>query len=249
MTIGLIAAMTDESAALLRHIQNWKRVALGPLSGYRFDLPGQTSVLVTSGMGVRRAGKAARALIESYNTQALISFGIAGAVEPDLEIGDVIAAESYCQLEAGALSPRMALASLPDAAKEAIHQALTERGARLLAGVAITTGGAQFPNYAGMLEHPILEMETAGIARVAAQNQIPLFSLRAISDGPRAPIPFDLGEIMDADANLKIGRMARAVVRNPKALLQSGRVIRNARLAAENAAVTLIAALSRLSIG
>ena len=56
--------------------------------------------------------------------------------------------------------------------------------------------------------HPILEMETAGIAQVAAENGIPLLSIRAISDGPRAPIPFNLGEMMDEDANLRAGRTA-----------------------------------------
>jgi hypothetical protein len=54
-TIGLIAAMAQESDALPRRIKRWKRVAVGSLSGKRFELSGQTCLLVTSGMGARRA--------------------------------------------------------------------------------------------------------------------------------------------------------------------------------------------------
>jgi len=43
-------------------------------------------------------------------------------------------------------------------------------------------------------------METAGIAGVAVEFNTLLLSLRALSDGPGAPIPFDLGKVMDENA-------------------------------------------------
>jgi nucleoside phosphorylase len=246
-TVGLIAAMASESNALLRHIKNWKQVAVGPYRGHRFELAGWTCILVTSGMGIRRAAEGTRTLVAECDPQMLISFGIAGAVEPDLEIGDVVAAESCCQLDAGVPGPRLPLASLTEVARESAVRALAERGVRLFIGTAITTGGAQVSGqtpYA--LSHPILEMETAGIAQVAAEKKIPLISLRAISDGPRAPIPFDLGEVMDADANLSPGKLLKALIHNPTLLLQASRMNRNSRIAADNAAVALVAALNTI---
>jgi nucleoside phosphorylase len=243
-TIGLIAAMKEESDALLRRVKKPERTMLGPFRGFRFELAGRKCILVTSGMGVRRAAEATRALVAECHPQRLISFGIAGAVEPDLEIGDVVAAESFCRLEAGVISQPFPLASLPVAAREAAVRALEEPGARLFTGTAITTGGSQVSSQTtGTLNHPILEMETAGIAQVAIENNIPLLALRAISDGPRAPIPFDLGEVMDADANMKIGKLMQAVIRNPKIILQSGQMMQNNRLAEENAAAAVIAVL------
>jgi hypothetical protein len=97
----------------------------------------------------------------------------------------------------------------------------------------------------GEMRHPVLEMETAGIATVAAEKGIPLLSLRAISDGPCAPIPFDLGEMMDEDANLQAGRLLKAIVRNPRIVFQSRRLMRNSKIAADNAAAALSAALSQ----
>jgi adenosylhomocysteine nucleosidase len=246
-TIGLLAAMTQESDALLRRVTGWKRIPLGSLRACRFEHAGRVCILVTTGMGVRRAAEATRLLATEYKPRLLVSFGIAGAVEVDLEIGDVVAAEACCEPEAGAPGPLRPLGLWPPAALEAIAQALAARQARLFRGVAVTTRGAQATQgQLGGLTHPILEMETAGIARMAAEKGIPLLSLRAISDGPRAPIPFDLGDIMDDDANLQIGKLLKAVARRPGTLLQVGQLRRSTSLAAENAAIALAAALGHL---
>ncbi len=257
-TIGLIAAMSQESAALLRCVRRWQRIAIGALRGNCFELSGKTCLLVTSGMGTRRASIAARNLVEKSTPkstplsppQLLISFGIAGAVEPELEIGDVVLAQAVCKMDRGVPGPLSPLASWPDAAREAVAQALAKRGAQLYVGTAVTTGGSQVTaSQLGELTHPILEMETAGIAQVAAEAGIPLLSLRAISDGPCAPIPFDLGEMMDEDANLRVGRLLGAIVHNPRIISQSRRMMQNNRLAVDNAAIALVASLSQVTFG
>lgn len=245
-TIGLIAATRQESNAVLRYIKHWDRFAAGSSGGKRFALAGRTCLLVTSGMGVRRAGQAARDLIEKHAARTLVSFGIAGAVETDLRIGDVIAVEIVCRLEQGIPGPRLPLAAWPEIAREAAAQALSRRGVRLLPGTAVTTGGAQVINYQpGELMHPILEMETAAIAQVAVEHGVPLFSLRAISDCPSEPIPFDLGEIMDDNANPRAGRLLKAISRHPGVILKFGRFGRNTRIAASSVAIALLAALSQ----
>jgi hypothetical protein len=88
-------------------------------------------------------------------------------------------------------------------------------------------------------------METAGIAGAAAEREIPLLSLRAISDGPRAPIPFDLEKMLDEQDNLRTGEILKTIFGHPQilpALLRNGR---NSRKAADNAALALVAALSQ----
>jgi len=84
------AAMEQESQALRRLMQGWKRIQVGKYRGFQLELSDQTWVLVTSGMGLRRAREAAQTLVEAVSPQMLVSFGIAGAVETTLNIGDVI---------------------------------------------------------------------------------------------------------------------------------------------------------------
>jgi len=98
-----------------------------------------------------------------------------------------------------------------------------------------------------MIAHPILEMETAGIAEVAARMGIPLVSIRSVSDGPQAPIPFDLEAVIDEEYNLRIGRMLMMVLRNPRIVFQSRRIMLNSRRAADHAARAVVAALSQPS--
>ncbi len=254
-TIGLIAAMAVESDALLPYIKGWKKIKLGKLPGICFELAGRNCLLVTSGMGERRAGEAAQSLVENNGVRALITFGIAGAVEKELEIGDVIAAEAVCRLDQGLPGselpgPLQPLAHWTASAWQAAEQALAGRGKRLLAGTAVTTPGSQVPaSRLSGIKHPILEMETMGIARVAAERNVPLFSIRAVSDDPNAPIPFDLAEVMDEDANLRASRMLKAILGHPGILLKTGRLLENTRIAADNAAIVLAAVLNQPDFG
>jgi len=248
-TIGLIAAVPHESAALLGCIQEWKYTALGPFRGVRFELMGRDCVLVTTGMGLARAIAGTRALLAAINPHVLISFGIAGAVNADLRIGDVVIARYACWMDKGKPGSIRPLASLSKLAWEAAAQALQPDGARLVAGTTLTTRGSQVVlELPQEMMHPVLEMETSGIAQVAAEMGIPLVSIRSISDGPQAPIPFDLEAILDESDNLRKGKMLGMVLRNPKILLQSRRMRQNSRIAAGHAAQVLLAVLSQPSI-
>lgn len=246
-TIGIIAAMPQESDAMLRLIEQRSRSNLGPYRCYRFQLLERKCWLLTSGMGLQRAAQATRALIEAANPRLLVSVGIAGAVNADLEIGDVVASGNTCMLDTqglpGLLQP---LARLSEAAWQAAEQDLQPGGARLYHGTAVTTRGTQFIQHQpAPLENPVLEMETAGIACVAAERGIPLLSLRAISDGPRASIPFNLEKMMNEKDNLRIGEIIKIILGHPQMLPNLVRIGRNTRQAADNAALALVAALSQ----
>jgi adenosylhomocysteine nucleosidase len=247
--IGLIAAMAIERNALLRHIKGWKRVKVQDLEGIYFELPSKTCILVTSGMGMQRARIATQKLIQSYAPQWLISFGIAGAAEDELQIGDVIAVRAVCQLHEHALSTLKQLHFWPNEGIELAEQELVTRNAHLLTGTAVTTVGTQ-PDLLVLEEmyHPILDMETAGIAQVAEENGIPFSALRAVSDCPSAPLPFDLGEMVDNHANLRLGRLLMEIVRHPGAALKFSQVQTNARIAADRVAVALVALIEQATI-
>ncbi len=245
-TIGVIAALPQESKALLRCLKEWKRISLGPFRGIQFRLMDRDCLLVTSGMGVKRAINSTRALLAAASPNLLVSFGIAGAVKNDLHIGDLVVAENSWLLNRSQLDESRTLCSLSQAAWNAAVQVLQPDGARLVAGTAITTRGSQvLMQPLEEIAHPILEMETAGIAQVAAEMRIPLVSVRSISDGPQAPIPFNLESVLDEEANFRIGAMLRMVLRNPQIIFQSRTMMQNSGKAADHAAKAVIAMLSQ----
>ncbi|HUH96268.1 MAG TPA: hypothetical protein VLZ89_02855 [Anaerolineales bacterium] len=243
-TIGIIAAISQETEALLRTIGQWEPIAIGPLRAYHFRLVEREGLLIESGMGFKRAADAARALLAAGDPDFCVSFGVAGAVEDDLQIGDVVLSRSTCTLDQGRPGQFHRLASFSNAAKQAAAQALERSGARLYSGTALTTRGSQIVlRRAQTMEHPILEMETAGIAQVLEEKGIPLLSVRAISDCPREPIPFGLDGALDEDGGLRLGRMILMVMRQPRILFRSARLLQNVKRAADLAATALAAAL------
>ena len=141
--IGLIAALPSESKALLRCIKQWKRTTIGAFHAYRFQLNDRNCLLVTSGMGLECARDAAHALLAGSNLQLLVSFGIAGAVHSDLNIGDVVVARNTCLLKKGLPVQFRSLACLSEGAWNAAVQILQQDDAHLVSGSAITTHGSQ----------------------------------------------------------------------------------------------------------
>jgi adenosylhomocysteine nucleosidase len=246
-TIGIIAAMPQESAAVLRLVQGSKRSALGRFRCWRFRLVERDCWLVTSGIGIDRAAEATRALVEASRPQLLASVGTAGAVNSGLEIGDVVNAKNTCLLDMGMQPIQFRpLAMLSNAAREAAVLALQSRRAHLFPGTAVTTRGYQYvKDQPDEMINPVLEMETDGIVRVAAEYGISLLSLRSISDGPAAPIPLDPAEVMDEQYNLRIGGIIKAVLRHPQMVTPFLQMGRYTNLAARNAAIALIAALNQ----
>ena len=244
--IGILVAMSQERDALLHFIKQREPAALGPYRCQRFRLGERDCWLLTSGMGIARAARATQVLIEAIHPTLLVSVGVAGGVAPDLGIGDVVVSRNTCQLENSRLSPFQSLAALSEPAWQAVEQALWPRNVRLLAGTAITTRGAQFIDSQDVqMDNPILEMETIGIARIATEKRLPLLSMRAISDGPQSPIPFDLEAALDEQFNLRVGGILKTLLAHPRILPQLLRMGRNTSLAAQNAAIALLAALSR----
>ncbi len=244
----MIAAMAEECRPLLQLVQNVEAYRQGIFPGYRFKLGGRDCLLVQSGIGMKRAADAARTLMAETNPRMLVSFGIAGAVENDLQIGDVVAVRSVLLLEGGKQGQPARLAAFSEEVQEAITRALQPRRVRLVWGTALTTRGSQaiqldLPE----MENPVLEMETAAIAQVTAQHSVPLLALRAISDNPAQPLPINPDAVMDENYRLQIGKMIRILILHPKILLRVSQMQRNSALAAENAALAVRAALNALA--
>jgi len=245
-SIAFVAALKQETRPLLRRVGvRWKGTTDG-LPTWRFDLFGRECLLILSGVGLLRAIRAVHALFSVTRPRLVFSFGIAGAPQNDLCVGDVIAAHAVCSLARGSLGRSQDLLPLSEPAREAAAQALLVRGARFLPGIALTTQGLQTVDLAGLsLEHPVLEMETAGIAQACSSLGVPVLAMRGVSDSVDQPLPFDLEAYLDKDQNLKVGRLLAGLVRDPSLFARLNLLRRNAARAAENCIVAMLAALEK----
>ena len=243
--VGMIAAMSTEIAPLLKRVDVRERLRIGGFRAWRFHLADKDCLLVETGIGTRRAGEAARALLAVRRAGLLLSFGIAGAVEADLRIGDVVVGRRVYALRAAALESPLGLAGLSPDLEQATATALRARRAGLLPGTIVTTPGPQaIQGRPSVFPHPVLDMETAAVAQAAAQAGVPLLALRAISDNPAEPIPFPVEDIYDEQFRQRTGRLLLALLRRPSLLARLSGTVRNARIAEENAALAVTTILA-----
>ena len=153
------------------------------------------------------------------DTAAVISIGIAGALAPDLDIGDVVVAERVVTAKAALetdpkWTARLA-ATLPDARIAAIL------GRGTIADTAWVKAALHDSSRADAVD-----MESHVAARAAHGASIPFAALRVISDRADRSLPPAALVAMRPDGSIALGRVLTSVAGNPlqiPALIRTGR--------------------------
>ena len=101
--VGLICAVPEE----IGHFgEGFRQDALTEVAGLAFRsgrLDGRAAVLVEAGIGKVNAALVATLLCREFGARALLFSGVAGGLDPDLGIGDVVVARTLIQHDYGAV--------------------------------------------------------------------------------------------------------------------------------------------------
>lgn len=156
--------------------------------------------------------KSCRAHIENFLRQQqlkyLISAGFAGALNQELQIGNLLLSENFS-------SPELLGSPYLDFA-----------GAGLFLGKLATVPGiidskSERDRWAAETGALAVDMETEFIAAACATHQVPVLSLRAISDTPSEPFPAPPNVLFDLEKQkTNFGRLALYLVTHPGALIR-----------------------------
>ncbi len=113
-TLGVLSAMPAELEQFKTHITNQQEVAQGIIKGH---IGSHTVYATLSGIGKVNAAATAQRLISEFNAGIIIFSGVAGGINPDLNVGDVIVASQAFQHDFGHLGKGFtmhAVGSLPE---------------------------------------------------------------------------------------------------------------------------------------
>jgi adenosylhomocysteine nucleosidase len=198
--IAVLTAIPEEIAAFGAHLTETGRETVAGISFHHGTLDGRTVVLAESGIGKVNAALAATILFDRFGCGGIVFSGVAGGVDPSLDVGDLVIASHVIQHDYGAMV-RGALqvyraGSLPfpqfrgEVALTA-NPALIERARGALPGAqfgTILTGdyylgcgqtrGRLFASFGGKA----VDMESAAVAQVAEAFGAPWLIIRALSD-------------------------------------------------------------------
>lgn len=197
--IGIIGAMEEEITNLKSHMQVDEVQTIAGMSFFKGAVKGTKLVLVRSGIGKVNAGICTQILASVYGVDTVINTGIAGSLNADIDIGDIVVSTSLVQYDVDARNfgyklgeiPRMNIVEFP--ADEYLidkTQSVFDSlglGIKLYKGMVAT--GDKFVSEDSLKAEIIsnfhaycVEMEGAAIAQAAMLNNMACVVIRAISD-------------------------------------------------------------------
>ncbi len=210
MKIAIMGAMPEEIAPLLEKVGDHTSESYAGNTYYQAHYAGHDLVIAYSKIGKVFSTLTATTLIEKYGCEKLLFSGVAGAINPELHIGDLIVADKLCQhdLDITAFGhphgfvPEGSVFVESDKALNAIAvDVAKELGLKLLTGTIAT--GDQFIHDKAKNEWigetfkaDALEMEGGSVAVVCNALEVPFFILRAISDAADMDASFSFDEFL-----------------------------------------------------
>ena len=205
--IAVVVAMRREVAPLLAGTRAQHR------DGTEFyEL--ENAVLAIGGIGREAAGCAAEAVVARYSPSILVSAGTAGALTPQLKVGDVIRAREVVDAESGT------------------HFA-TQGGAGTVVTVSSVTGSAEKQALAARWNADAVDMEASAVAAVAQRHGKEFVAIKSISDELDFAMP-PLNEFVNDKGKFETLRFAMFLVTRPKWWGSVRQLSANSRTAAAN---------------
>lgn len=199
MRIGIIGAMDEEIALYLEAMGQTVNTVKAGVTYYAGEMEGKSVVLCKSGVGKVNAAVTTQILIDQFQVDRVIFTGVAGALHPDLNIGDIVVSTDCVQHDIDVTPLGFVPGQIPFTeqwiwkADEQLMEMAIEAGKELAAGVQVMSGrilsGDQFVASREKVQWlyeqfdaRCTEMEGASVGQVCSMNQVPFVVVRSMSD-------------------------------------------------------------------
>ena len=231
--IAVTFALPAESSEFLRRLRhrtgagrNGVRIIAGKINDRAIEV-------LHTGVGEKACRQRVAKFLQGQQFDLLISTGFAGALNDQLKVGDLLLAKNFSTIELN--NRRKSFSSLP------IHEA------DLLTVRALIDSNDERTKIARTSSAAAVDMETEFIARACAERDIPLLSLRVISDTLHEPFPAPTKVLFDIEQQrtrfLTFGTFFLAHPNRVPRLIQFARRIARARKILASALVTVVRGL------
>ncbi len=218
--IGIIGAMTVETAAIVDMLENKKTEIISGREYHSGKLFGRDAVVCTCGIGKVFAAICAEAMILNYRPDILINTGVAGALSDTLSVTDVVVSSAVVQhdMDTSPIGDPVGLISginkiyfeADAAAADKIESIVRGLGIRAERGVVASgdqfIAGKEAKDKIKSLfpDAACCEMEGGAIGHCAYVNGVPFVVVRAISDKADGTGNMDYLEFCDVAAKNSI---------------------------------------------
>ena len=212
---GIVAALTAEARTL------------GPVRANQINTLADGTLLIISGMGPQAATRAAQALVGA-GARSLLSFGLAGALDPGLGAGAVLLPAAVT--DGTGVVHRTCAVWRAQLAVRAGAGAEHHGGTLLSVAQPLMTASAKSEAW-GRTHACAVDMESFAIGRVATEQQSDFAIARVVIDTAVDSLPGSVTRATDARGELNYPRLLSGLLRSPAELLALLRLARRYRLA------------------
>jgi len=225
--IGLVAAFAWEVRPLLRRRGDVQKE--GAIRS--FSLGGVPAKLVISGAGLESSYRAARRLLECCRLRGIVSIGFAGGLTDSLSRGDVVIAERVIDARTGETFRCI----------DALTLVATARRGDLLCAARVITSTMEKHSLAAEWNALAVDMESAGVARAAAESGVAFSAIKAVTDAAGRSISIDFARCQSDDKSFSLRKIVIEGLRTPNGIRDLWSLARGARVAARALAAALCA--------
>lgn len=199
MNIGIIGALDEEISHYRNCMELTSEDVRAGITFFTGTLNGFSVVICKSGVGKVNASVCTQILIDYFSVTHVIFTGVAGALAPELKIGDIVVsseamhhdmdATAYgCELgeiphsETYIFQADPILQSLALAVSDEVMEGQKVLSGRILSGDQFIASREKVNELYESLSGFCVEMEGAAVAQVCAMNRVPFVIIRSISD-------------------------------------------------------------------
>lgn len=196
--LGLIGAMKEEIELFHEHMHDVREVSRAGITFYEGQFFGKAVVVCKSGVGKVNAAVCTQLLVDLFQVDAVIFTGVAGALDPGLNIGDIVVSTECMQhdidvtalgfakgvipyQETSVFAAAEDLRKLAAAASDKLFAGRAKEG-RILSGDQFLADREAVKTLFEQLGGSCVEMEGAAVAQVCSMNGIPFVVVRSMSD-------------------------------------------------------------------
>jgi adenosylhomocysteine nucleosidase len=173
--IAVLFALPIESSEFVRRLENRSRAHRNGITIVQGTLNDRSIEVMHTGVGKKICEERLEKILKDQRFDLLISSGFAGSLDDELRLNDVLIARNFSTVDS-----QQALASVAN---------VSIRVVKMLTAPAPVDYRAEREKIARESGASAVDMETESIARVCAAHEIPLLSLRVVTDTPSQPLP------------------------------------------------------------
>ncbi len=197
MKFGLIGAMDEEIILYKNNINSLTESEKAKYFFYEGIFHGKDIVLVKSGAGKVNAAACTQMLIDEFDVSHIIFTGVAGALNPSLNVNDIVISKDSIQHDIDATALGFDRGQIPFenskifeadkilkdlAYKIAKEDRLSFIMGRILTGDQFIQNEDKSRSLHDYFKGDCVDMETAAVAHVCEINNVPYVAIRSISD-------------------------------------------------------------------